>query len=337
VSRKPIDDKYNSDGEPSITTLHSQSVLYVNGVATPPSTYPAARPGAWTALNACTGSAPPLATKVFVNCTGGFSADTVSSFAGVTDVIFNGPVSVANNKALYFPDARRVIVGGTLAGGGLTVAGGGKLGINSAAPFTGPTTACAGREGPTWTQTAQLVVFGGKASGGDQGALNVGGSAALCQTTVYLAGPKSIAAHVKRQIVDGSYDPSCLQPKPCALTSAANPITNANLVISGLVQWSAPNQTPDQPSVGSVGFEDLALWTETQTLSELKSGGDLRARGVYFPPNDRLVFRSPASATPQDAQFISRSLALLQGTLSMRPTPGNTVQVPELGGVGLVR
>ena len=108
-------------------------------------------------------------------------------------------------------------------------------------------------------------------------------------------------------------------------------------IVDGSLQWSAPNQLTVQPTPGSVGFEDLALWGETANLSELKSGGDLRARGVYFLPNDRMEFRSPASATPQDAQFISRSLALLQGTLRMQPTPSNVVQVPLLGGSGLVR
>ena len=46
VSRKPIDDKYNSAGEPSITNLHSDSVTYVDGTTAPPDSYPTARPGA---------------------------------------------------------------------------------------------------------------------------------------------------------------------------------------------------------------------------------------------------------------------------------------------------
>jgi hypothetical protein len=336
VSRKPIDDKYNSSGEPSITALHASAVQYVNGTTPPPDTYPSARPGPWTTMNACNGSPPAGATKVFVNCTGGFSASNPSTFAAATDVIFNGPVDVANNRQLYFPAARRVIVGGTTSRG-LAVAGGGILGVNSVNPYANATAACTGREGPGWAQTTGLVVFGGGSSGGDQGALNVTGQGALCQTFVYLAGPKSLATYSPRQITDGTYDVTCTTARPCPLTTSANPVTNANLIVAGLLQWSAPNQLTTQPAAGSVGFEDLALWTETATLSELRSGGDLRARGVYFLPNDRVEFRSPASASPQDAQFVARSLALLQGTLRMRPTPGNVVLIPVLGGVGMVR
>ena len=51
VSRKPVDDKYNSSGEPSITDLHSDAVQYVNGTTPPPNTYPAARPGSWTVIS----------------------------------------------------------------------------------------------------------------------------------------------------------------------------------------------------------------------------------------------------------------------------------------------
>ena len=120
--------------------------------------------------------------------------------------------------------------------------------------------------------------------------------------------------------------------------TTGNPISNAHLYIQGVLQWSAPNQLTVQPTSGSVGFEDLALWGETdELLGVLRSGGDLRARGVYFMPNDRMEFRSPASATPQDAQFIARSLGLLQGTLRMQPTPSNVVLVPLLAGSGLVR
>lgn len=84
-------------------------------------------------------------------------------------------------------------------------------------------------------------------------------------------------------------------------------------------------------------MEDLALWTEAASKSEVKSGGVLDVRGVFFLPNSRFETRSPAAVTPRDAQFIAQSAKLLQGTLSMKPTPGNNVQVPVLSSVALVR
>ena len=89
---------------------------------------------------------------------------------------------------------------------------------------------------------------------------------------------------------------------------------------------------------GSVGLEDLALWTETWSTTEMKSGAAvLRAKGVFFLPNSRAEMRAPAAAIPQDAQFIARTLRLLQGSLRMQPTPANAVRIPVLTGLGLVR
>ncbi len=340
ISRRPVDEKYNPSANPTITNIHGDGYIDATRTAAPASSYPAVRAGAWTTTS-CSPTATELAQpKVFVNCPGGFAAQSPTTFSAATDVIFNGPVSIANNAQLYMPAARRIVIGGGSGSAGLSLAGGGRLGINSATGFAntdaGVTQACAGREGADgWTQTTQLTIFGGKSS---DGALNLGGRAAMCQTFVYLAGPKvaANANYVIQQITNGTSDPTCLVTLPCPRTTG-NTATNAHLVISGLTHWSAPNQLTVQPPAGSASVEDLALWTETAEVSQVKSGGDLRSSGVFFLPNGRLEMRSPASASPRDAQFIARSLQLLQGTLRMKPTAGNAVQVPVLQGVGMVR
>lgn len=334
VSRQPVDDKYNSTaGTPTITNLHAETQPLANLTASPdPLTY--------TTVTTCTGHATTpeeaAASKVFVDCPSGYSP-SVASFTAATDVIFNGPVNVPNGSELYMPAAKRVVVGGT-SSGGLSVAGGGRLGINSVSPFAdddaGVRAACTGREGPTYKNTTQLIVFGGRPSGGSQGALNVGGRAALCQTFAYLAGPKTLASHVPQSKTDGTDHSTCIAPTPCP-KSSGNVVTNAHLNVSGYVRWSAPNQLDTPPPDDSVGVEDLALWTETAAQSDVN--GTLDIQGVYFLPNARMETRSPANLTPRDAQFIARSLKLLQGTLQMEPTPANTVQVDILASVALVR
>ena len=334
VSRKPVDEKYNPASAPTISNIHAAAYTDANRTTAPD--------GTWATISGggqCNGGTS-TATKVFVNCPTGYSAGAPSTFANATDLIFTGPVSVANNRQLYLPAARRIVVGGTTSGG-LSVAGGGQLGINSVSPFANTTAgaagACNGREGPGWAQTTQVTIFGGAATGSNQGGLSIGGLAALCQTSVYLAGPKTNATYAHAEVTNGTYDPTCLAAKPCASTTGRADSDAFLFVGGGLLQWSAPNQLTAQPTPGNVGVEDLALWTESAKLSEVKSGGDVRSTGVFFLPNARLEMRSPASATPRDAQFISRTLQLLQGVLRMKPTPGNAVQIPVLGGIGIVR
>ena len=335
VSRKVVDDKYNP-GSPytaTISALHAAS--YIDATRT------VAPTGGWTRVAACSNQFGTMTgAKIFVDCPGGYSPGGVT-FSGATEVIFNGPVQIKNGAFLYMPAATRVVVGGDSTGG-LSVSNGGRLGINSVTPFAdtaaGVSSACSGREGPAWTQTAKLTVFGGASSGGTAGGLNVGGRVALCQTSVYLAGPKvaSNATYVRQAITDGSDDATCTSAKPCPKMSS-NVATNASFSVSGYLQWSAPNQSTTQPAPGAVGLEDLALWTETAALCDVKSGGILASAGVFFLPNARTEMRSPSTATPVNAQFIGQSMSLLQGTMVMQPTPSDAVQVPVLLSVGMVR
>jgi hypothetical protein len=345
VSRQPVDKKYNPDADPTtpalvptITNLHAVAAVDANRTVAPA--------GYTTVACGADGDITTATDLVFVDCTGGYSP-TAANFTNATDIIFNGPVQVQNNNSLFMPNATRVVIGGTTTRG-LEVSG--RLGINSnvfADTDAATTGACAGREGagfiPTpatpWTRTARLIVFGGSSSGAGQGGLNISGRAALCQTFVYMAGPKSNGAYVRQAITDGTYHSSCTSLKPCPKGSTeGNTISNAQLIVQGLLQWSAPNQSAVAVAEGApAGVEDLALWSETHSTTEVKSGGTVLASGVFFLPNARVEMRSPAVANPQDAQFISRSMALLQGSLTMKPTGANVVQIPVLGEIRMVR
>lgn len=331
VSRKPVDDRYNPASGATISALLSAARTDASRVTAP---------SGYTVVSTCNDHSPSAteqaATLVFIDCPGGYSPRD-ATFTSAQQIVVNGPVHVQNNARLYLPSVQRIVIGGTSTRG-LEVSGGGLLGINSLAPFAADTnaaarSACTGREGPAWGGTTQMVIFGGSGSGAGEGGLNVGGRAALCQTFVLLAGPKTSPYTVPQQRV-GSGDPTCVLETPCPTdTSAA---TDAALIVSGFLRWSAPNQLA-APISGAVGVEDLALWTETSKTSEVKSGGILEARGVHFLPNSRLEMRSPAVAEPQDAQFIARSLKLFAGTLRMKPTPANNVTFNLLTGVSLVR
>lgn len=334
ISRAPVDTKYRPTV--MLATIHSTAYTDANRSSGPDSSY--------HPLTCSDNNGVYDQSRIFVNCPTGYSPQSVT-FSEATDVIFNGPVQVSgagpSGRELYIPKASRIVVGGN-ATRGLEV-NGGRLGIGSAHPFDrsadGAKAACNGREGPpdgpAPTNTTTLVIFGGSPTGAGAGGLNVSGQAALCQTFVYLAGPKNAANATYTQKLDRDrlHHSSCIPATPC-------PTTNndyAHLDISGYVRWVAPNTTDVVLQPPFVGIEDLALWTETSTKSEIKSGGVMDTQGVFFLPNGRLEMRSPAEANPRDAQFIARSLKLFQGTLQMKPTEANSISAPVLRGSGLVR
>lgn len=341
ISRAAADRKYNppSPSTSTISDLHADAQPKANWTAAPVTAPPAP---AWRTITTCSGHTETVTQSlVFVNCPSGYSPSNVT-FANATEIVINGPVHVSNGSQLYMPAAQNIVIGGT-GSRGLEVSNGGRIGVNSVSAFpnddAGVVSACAGRNDKAtdgWTNTTRLTIFGGGSSGAGAGALNVAGRAAMCQTFAYLAGPKTRPTYVKQSIEDGTYDVTCVPETPCPKTSG-NPIANAHFDISGRVFWSAPNQMNVQPDDGDAGVEDLALWTETASLSEVKAGGFVQAKGVLFLPNGRAEMRSPATAEPQDAQFIARSLKLFQGTLKMRPTAANAVRVPILASVQLVR
>lgn len=323
VSRRPIDARYNGSASPAITDLHAAASAAVRSTGTP----------VGFATMGCNDPVP-VATKVFVNCAS-FNATRV--FLGVTHVTFSGEVSLKMSNVASFPTATDIVVRGRLdipqgrlsapvvtrfyVGGGVAVSNGSGLAVNAPNEF-----GCVGRTAPAWTNTARLAIFGGDP------ALDLAGSAAFCQTTVYLGGPSSLAAYTVQQTTSGG---TCSTTLPCAKDSG-NVATGARFAVSGTVKWTAPNQyTATTPP--TQGLEDLGYWTEGAGLSEVRSGGTLETSGVFVAPNGRLEMRSPATGSPRDAQFVARSLFLFQGTLRMRPSPNDSFNLRIPGAVVLIR
>lgn len=350
VGRAPVDDKYNptpASGPSFMQNWHATAVVDARRTAAPPNSATAT----WRTVNTCsnhtTNADDAAATHVFVNCPDGYSP-TSANYAAAREVIFNGPINLSGT--LRMPVATRVIVGGTTSGG-ITTSGGSVLTINTAVTPTVAdySNACAATDGPpnvttpggtdTNRRIATLTVFGGSS-----GALVIGGVAAFCQTSVYLAGPKEVGnppvatSYQRLSTTSTAVDPTCAQ-NPCPLTSAL-PDAGFRILSGGgpnssRVRWSAPNRMIDQPGVGAAGTEDLALWAES--ADGMAVFGELDVNGVVYLPNGEARMQSPSSFTPRDAQFIARKLKLLQGALLMAPSPGNTVLVDSLKGVGLVR
>ncbi len=324
VSRKPVDDRYNTGTNTAVSDLHTAASSVVRATGAPPG---------FTSMG-CAGPAP-AAARIYVDCAA-FNATT--TFVGATHVTFSGNVDLKQSNVVRLPDATDVVVRGRLAvpqgrwlapavqrlsvGGGVAVGNGSGLAVNSADELS-----CVGREPPaTWTNTTKLTIFGGDP------ALEVAGNAALCQTTVYLAGPATLTTYSVQQTTSGG---SCSSVLPCP-RSSGNVATGARFMVSGAVRWSAPNQHP-AASPPDQGLEDLAYWTEGAGVSEVRSGGSLETSGVFAAPNARLEMRSPATGSPQDAQFIARSLFLFQGSLRMKPAKANSITIRVPGGYSLIR
>lgn len=324
VSRKIVDEKYNSGASTPITALHNVAGAEVRKTGTP----------VGHDVIACDGTitlASPLSpsTKAFVDCA---SFNRMASFVGYTTVVFSDSIDLKKDNVLQFPAAETVVVRGRLAipkgrvvlpkvsnfyvGGGVAISNGSGLAVNSTTE-----TNCSGREGPAWSNTTRFAIFGGDP------AFDSSGAVAMCQTTIYLAGPKSLASsgYAIQQTTTGG---TCTSDKPCPKLSG-NIATGAQFFFGGgTTNWSAPNQSIDPIKPPELqGLEDLAMWTEGAGESQIKSGAVVRTIGVLFAPNASYQIQSPASGLPVDAQFIARKLFMNQGTLLMKPDARNSVTI----------
>lgn len=326
ISRKPGDDRFNSSTNPAIRTLHDEARAHLNV---------SGAPAGYTTMGC---GAPPVGpTKLYVDCDkwGG-----TATFTGVTEIVFRKDVEIKNPDTALFPNATRVVVRGQLdvptgtmrmpvvqllvIGDGLKLDGGGRLAVNSDSA-----TSCASRP-PGWTSPTKMAIFG------DELAMDIKGNAAFCHTTGYLAGDTKDSTYQIQQTTVGG---SCSATLPCPKVSGNSVGDKANFKVeSNQVVWTAPNRYPlTFPPTSSVGLEDLAVWSEGDGVSELKSGGTLIGNGIFFAPNSDYEWRSPATGTALDAQFYARTMFLFQGTLRLRPNKHNTIVVPLAGNYTLIR
>jgi hypothetical protein len=314
VSRRPFDERFNSTARPAISDLHAAAWSAVH-------LSPSAAAAAGYTVLGCNADGLQAALKIFIDC--GNYRPTAATFLAATDVVFNGTVTVNNNRQLNLPFARRIYVRGS-DHSGIEVKNGGLLNVNTGLQLPASAT-CANRTGPgaggSTTSTTRLVSFGD---------MNVSGAARLCQTTLYLGSPSS--HYLQRS--DTSGPPNCTMALPCPASGLG--YGGVVEISGGNVDWSAPNQLTG-PASTAEPFEDLALWNETSQENGVKSGGTLIGTGVFFLPNAPMQFQSPADTQPRNAQWIARSVQFNQGTLVLKPQPGDAVAVPEAGDSVLIR
>ena len=358
ASRTVADTKYNG-ANTQITQLHAAAY------ATTTLTDAQAVTAGYTVVsgtNPCKGNVPAAAlaaTKVFVSCAT-FEPEA-NLFPNATDFVVRGNINLKSNKTLSLPMVQNLTVRGCGVSGcsggnvyAIQLANNASLLVNTGDttipnPTTGGTT-CASRKGPgnggTVTNKVRLATFGGS--------LSVSGFARLCQTTVYL-GENGISTYAKRTVTGVGTAPesypaiaACTVALPCPKDSAA-PFSFVDFGGgSGSADWSAPNQLSADPQTADLAysasptanpFEDLALWAESSSASNIKGQGVNTTQGVFFLPNASFLFQGQGTQSqPLNAQFISRSLNVSgQGSLVMRPNPNDSLKVATAGAIALIR
>jgi hypothetical protein len=329
TSRRPADNKYNSNAAPRVADLHERAYLATTSAA----------PSGATIVEggACSGNNPnPFEVPgavVYVNCAAFSTGNRTVSFPDAHTIIFTGKVDITNNGSVVMPAARRVYVRGCVAaatncsGGNLFALNvDGHLRVNSGSDALAPAT-CASRSGPgaggTVTQTVELATLSGP--------ILVDGQASLCQTFVYAG--RNDADYAAQQVTTGG---NCSALLPCPKTSGAG---SAYIAIMGSADWSAPNQLDEGGPTDDQPFEDLAFWGESHLPSSIKGQGANRTEGVFFLPNSSVTFTGQATQDqPLNAQFFARVLNMSgQGDIYLMPNPSDSVQTPIPGAIGLIR
>lgn len=364
VSRAPIDEAFRDPADPTqaaVAAMHSAARPEVASSANL-----ATGTNGWLEVN-CTlnPSAGDLAdisaTNWYVNCPGSFSPASPTVFTAPptprqapTQIVFRNNVSVGNGQTFDTGAATKVVVRGSFSsagtsalpsvqkfyvGDGLSVTNTGSLRVASASlptidPDENVASACAA-ENENDESNEIVVFFSG--TGPSQYAMDIAGPAAFCETTVYLTGSKTATASYAPMSDTSTAIYGCSIDLPCPTDTTTATIANARWSITNLVEWTAPNQDTDTIPPDPRGREDLMFWSEGQRTSNVGGGGFLVSSGVFVSPNMRVEMRSPATASPRNAQFIARQLFLFQGTLQMRPLPNDSVPVPEPGSFTLIR
>jgi hypothetical protein len=234
-------------------------------------------------------------------------------------IVTRGVLSVGSGNSLSMPVMQRLYVRGG-AGIGLDVKG--TLQLNDGGKST---TSCDAYHLVAPTARAKLVV--------GQGSFTTLGKAdvRMCGTSVVMA--------------DNTGSLTC--PLPLAVAfPGLEPYTNdcqgtVSLGGGGNMDWSAPNATSSPPTdLDKAELEDLALWTETSSVSSIGGGGLMSVSGVFFTPNAEpfKIAGTSAQSNGANAQFVTRRLELNgNGKVIMRPNPNDAVGIPQPVEFGLVR
>lgn len=371
VSRQPADDIYKASLEGVHSSAYSALSLSLLDAAT-------AQTNGYDVFGCdksllLEGSATNV--RAFIFCPLFQNAWTLT---GYREVVFSGKVDLSGPSSgndISLPDATDIVIGGGvfLAGGGsnqsvfdapaaenitigdrVVVPKNGVLSVNRGgpAPLTtaSETPTCPARFDPddantTVGNTSRVVIFSSSSSP----ALDITGNFTLCEGTLYLAGPRSPgnSAYLRESKVTGTdaNGGECSGTLPCPVSTAD--LGARYLIASGAtVNLVGPNTTTaPAPTTGwtwSVGqdggVEDLAFWSETGGLSDIRGSAILSILGVFSAPNGTFEFRSgPSDTDPTDSQYIARKVKMFNGRLNMLPTAANTVSVPIPGSFTLIR
>lgn len=369
ISRVPVDDVFNDDENDAIGELHDDAYPEVSSP-----TNLGITSSEWVELGCdllptvADAADAASAVKWFVNCPNAnftsASATLITSPGGglqpPTELVFSGNVSVANSGVLDASGPSKVVIRGSLlsrgvvalpdvqsffVGNGIDIRSNGSLRVASEELpqyYDGPDddtlnddvlTVC--DEEDTDDENTSMVVFFNDNVNTSRQALNVAGTAAFCETTIYLAGANSASNDDFRSRYDDTTSIfGCTSDLPCPANST--PLSNARFDFSGLVEWTAPNEAQgDDDPPDPRGNEDLMFWSEAERTSTVS--GTLVSSGIFVAPNMEVRLQSPADNTPRNSQFIARRLFLLQGTLQMRPLPNDTIPIPDPGSYTIIR
>jgi hypothetical protein len=272
-------------------------------------------------------------------CGGGaqtFNGNGKTFTATVDEVVIDGPVGVTGNgNTLRFDEPTKLYIKGSTTGPAVLFTGtGNAIRVNDNATTDGDDEGdfvCDDRQDADPNAQTKVVIGNGniQAEGGSGKILR------MCQSTVFMM--DNTAGGCPLPTFDGR-----------------EPYTNAcrgriRVAGSNKLDWSAPNRnTVTSPTRAELDeLEDLAFWTETQSpgpcgatqCSTIEGSGGVRLSGIFFTPNaDPFRVGGGGAYDIEDAQFITRRLEVAgNGTLLMRPESQNAIQIPVIGGFGLVR
>ena len=344
-SRQPADDKYNSLTNHQITTLHNTAYARANGSALAGDTILSGNQECGGTIAA----AKLTATSYFVDCP--TFQPAVNIFPNATTFVVKGNIQIKSGSVLDLPAARTIDIRGCAVGGcsgsnifAIDIANGGSLFVNTGETSSPGSVPCSSRRSPTYTPAGSTTNWTAIAT--FSGPFNVAGLARLCQTFVYLGkdAPTYTRQSVTSTLTGTENYPvvtKCSATLPCPMNSGYN----ASVQVtggSGVTDWTAPNQLATQPTdsdFATYPFEDLALWGETNSTSNLKGQGGNNTEGVYFLPNGSAIFTGQgAQPIGENAQYFMRNLNVSgQGTLKLKPNPADAIVTPIPGQFALIR
>jgi hypothetical protein len=325
VTRTPADDRYLT----AITDRRTEANAIFSQLPATPAGYTN-----YTAVGGdCTlqGGDPPVVItaaaagpRLYVDCANLSigNGKSVVIEAGITHVAFRGTIEHSGNGLLDIRSPEEVLVAGS-NGDAINTGSQGRLRINANGAAS-----CTDRQAASPSAVTEMVIRNGSLTSAG------GGSTWMCSTTLHLMGGTSSASPVNTAAAG--------YPAPYANTQ------NGFFEVGGGggVQWTAPNTVLGEPTVGAYRFEDLAVWTETQEDNLVSGGGTTVLKGVFFLPNTGpsnapgglQIGGTSASTIELDAQLWVRKLDHNGNPrLSMRANPADSIKVPFLAGVGLVR